>query len=163
VNEEGWGGGGGRRGAGRAGTGLQSRLIYLIASPGLQPGFNASPSGRSRSVKTKREAGAKGARVGQMRGGKEQERLDRFPLVLTLPRLDAAAAARVKFPENNFHFHLRCRLPLSSSSPPPSPSPSCFFVSCLRVRSSSCFCYSLPLVSSPLPPPPPLRRDVVFF
>lgn len=26
---------------------LQSRLIYLIASPGLQPGFNASPSGRS--------------------------------------------------------------------------------------------------------------------
>lgn len=25
----------------------QSRLIYLIASPGLQPGFNASPSGRS--------------------------------------------------------------------------------------------------------------------
>jgi hypothetical protein len=119
VNEEGWGGGGGRRGAGRAGTGLQSRLIYLIASPGLQPGFNASPSGRSRSVKTKREAGAKGARVGQMRGGKEQERLDRFPLVLTLPRLDAAAAARVKFPENNFHFHLRCRLPLSSSSPPP--------------------------------------------
>lgn len=26
---------------------LQSRLIYLIASPGLQPGFNASPSGLS--------------------------------------------------------------------------------------------------------------------
>jgi len=51
-----------------AGTRLQSRLIYLIASPGLQPGFNASLSGRSRSVKTKREAGAKGARVGQMRG-----------------------------------------------------------------------------------------------
>lgn len=24
----------------------ESRLIYLIASPGLQPGFNASPTGR---------------------------------------------------------------------------------------------------------------------
>lgn len=58
---------------------LQSCLIYLIASPGLQPGFNASPSGR---LAWKQKEEAVEAPGGGGRGGRKKERKE----LLLLPR-----------------------------------------------------------------------------
>lgn len=59
---------------------LQSRLIYLIASPGLQPGFNASPSGRLawKQKEEAVEAPGRGSREGRKKERKELLLLPRY-------------------------------------------------------------------------------------
>lgn len=64
------------------------------------------------SVKTKREADAKGAQAKERENASGRGKGETGPLSSSShsPRLDAAAGAQVKFPENNFHFSLWCRL-----------------------------------------------------
>lgn len=99
----------------------------MIASPGLQPGFNASPSGRL-AWKQKEEAVEAPGREGRQEKRKERTAASSsllpflvfllffFLLLLLFFFRGHRTGAQVKFSENNFHLHLwrRCStLPLS--------------------------------------------------
>lgn len=122
---------------------LQSRLIYLIASPGLQPGFNVSPSGTLLAWKQKEKQTRKEREYKREKERAEEgkERLDRFPHPLPL-----GLTSRRVLKWNSLRIIFTSLSPSLVSSFPP-PSCSCFSTSCLCVCSFFSF-LSLPPPSS---------------